>query len=189
MLSAAEFNTIYKATFTKIYKYFYYRFVRQGNIEDLVQEVYTRFYAGRSNSSEKLSPTDYLKLLYGYARNVYLEWYRKQKQISYISFDEKLGGFLHEEDIPELALLAEEDSTKADLEAELNSYRSLLAKAMERLNPTVKEVLQRRFYKNETRKQVAAAMGCSEADVHTYQKRGIKYLSKFVGELYAANHK
>jgi RNA polymerase sigma factor (sigma-70 family) len=55
-----------------------------------------------------------------------------------------------------------------------------MTEAIKGLNPRVKQVITMRFLGNLSRSEIAKQLNISEDDVHTYQKRGVKYLKNMV---------
>ena len=52
----------------------------------------------------------------------------------------------------------------------------MLHDTIKSLNPVVRQVLELRFLQNKSRKETAELLQINEDQVHTYQKRGVKYL-------------
>lgn len=170
------FEEFYNLNFSKVYKFFYYKFVQKDEIEDLAQDVFMRFYKKYAPSLEK-NPQDSLKLLYGICRNVYREWVRKSMKDRTVAFVDE-----YEYEDSDESLSAEDqylfDAEKP--EESINFNLEELKIHLESLNEKVRLVLQYRFLEGKSRKETAEIMKIAEKDVHTYQKRGIKYLKKLV---------
>ena len=165
------FEEIYKNSFSKVYKYFYYKYVDKSYIEDLSQETFLRFY--KEYSQQKYSKEESMKILYGIARNIYKEWVRKAISETNIQFFDNIN-------YEELAEIDDDyDYTETD---EFLTHIDLVKNLIEELNEKTKMVLKYRFLDGKSRKEIAAILSISEKDVHTYQKRGIKYLKKKIGE-------
>jgi RNA polymerase sigma factor (sigma-70 family) len=159
---------IYSQTFQYVYRYFYYKSVNPSDVEDLTHEVYIRFY--QKYKEKYLSVYEAKRILYGYCKNIYKEWCRK-------SYKEKRADLIdnlvpYEDDFDEF----EDDN----YEEKLEDQRKQILQALEKLNSRTKYILESRFLRGMTRKEIADELGISEKDVHTYQKRGIKYLSKII---------
>jgi RNA polymerase sigma-70 factor, ECF subfamily len=156
---------IYDKTFESIYRFFYYKSVNRSEIEDLVQEVYIRFFR-----KTDISGTDIIlcqKLLYGFSRNIYKEWVRKQikSELVYSNID----------------YLSNDDSDPInDPSVEHDSL--FLKEAIEKLNPVVRQVITMRFIENLSRKEIADKLNIKEKHVHVYQRRGIKYLRDYFSQ-------
>lgn len=161
--------------FSKIYKFFYYKFVLKDEIEDLVQDAFMRFYKNYEPWLEK-RPDDCQKLLYGICRNVYREWVRK-------AVKEKNVSFIDEYEYEDIENLSAEDEYLFSLESpeeSINIDLELIKKHLDELSENIRLVLQYRFLEGKSRKETAELLNIAEKDVHTYQKRGIKYLKKIL---------
>lgn len=158
-----DLEKIYKNHFSKVYKFFYYRQVQADNIEDICHDVFIRFYT--KYKPDVLTEEEILKILYGFCRNMYKEWVRKQINLRSVSFHEFVQYF------DTLEVFADE-SYELRIEKQKDIVRGLIPE----LNETVQNVIVLRFFHGKSRKDVAAELGITEADVHTYQKRGIRYL-------------
>jgi RNA polymerase sigma factor (sigma-70 family) len=166
-----SFDQIYNATFKNIYRYFYYKGVNQAEVEDLVHEVYIRFY--QKYKDRNLEQVEATKILFGFSRNIYKEWVRKCIKEKRVDLLENYDYFEYEEEsISEFA--DDEYEKRRDLQ------KSMIMAGLNHLNPKVRSVLELRFLHGMTRKEIAAKLDMKEKDVHTYQKRGIKYLKKKV---------
>jgi len=167
-----EFEELYKSTFESLYRFFYYKSVGKSDVEDLVQEVFSRFYG--KYFDKRLSKEESTKILYGISKNLYKEWVRK-------SIKENRVDFIDNIQFDEIVDEDEEDLMSENRYKIIDEQKLVVHKAMEKLSANVKLVLEYRFIHNMTRKQIAEKMGMKQKDVHTYQKRGIKYLKKIIG--------
>jgi len=162
-----SFEHIYKTTFQYVYRFFYYKSVNQADIEDLEHEVYIRFY--KKFDFENLPEVETKRILFGIARNVYREWVRQ-------CIKENKAEFLDNYEYEDLI----DDFVDEEFEKKIALQKQVVLEAIEKLNPTVKSVLEYRFIHAKSRKEIAELLGIKEKDVHTYQKRGIKYLRKLI---------
>ena len=167
-----KFEDFYKLTFRQVYSFLYYKCVNKSEVEDLAQESFLRLY--QKYGDDITDEVEARKILFGIAKNVYRTWVSKRihetkvEDIEQVSFD----------DNDEETELAE----KEEYQKSLDIQRDIIKRAMKHLNPNVRSVLECRFLEAMTRKQVAEKLGMKEKDVHTYQKRGIKYLNKLINE-------
>lgn len=164
-----DFEKIYNATYGNVYRFFYYKSVEKATIEDLSHEVYIRFY--KKFRERDLDDIESKKILYGFCSNIYKEWVRQ-------SIKENKADLVDNIHIEE-----PEEEFSEGFEEKVTKQKQVLLQAMEKLNPKVKSILEYRFLHNMSRKEIAEKLNMNEKDVHTYQKRGIKYLKKYVGEL------
>jgi RNA polymerase sigma factor (sigma-70 family) len=156
-----NFEAFYKQNYKFVYRYFYYRFVDHAIVEDLAQTVFLKFFTKykEQNSFENEEP---VKILFGFCRNIYKDHLSKSGKTKQVEFFDNFN--------------YEESSGESYDSPELQSRRELLAQAMKELNVKVRKVLIYRFMYGMTRDEVAKALMMKSKEVHTYQKRGIKYL-------------
>jgi RNA polymerase sigma factor (sigma-70 family) len=167
-----NFETFYQQSYKVVYKYFYYRIYDKSLVDDLTQDVYVRFYKKYFTDSDCISAenvTEHMKLVYGFCRNIYKEHIYKSLKTPSIQFNDEIDYGL-------LNTLTE----KSINEVEVTRLKRILKEAISKLNPTVRRVIELRFLHSMTRKEVANILEVSEDDVHTYQKRGIKYIKNLV---------
>ena len=157
------FEEFYQQTFKNTFRFFYYRSVTFNEVDDLVSDCYIRFH---QKYQEKLvDETESRKVLSGIAGNILKEWQRKA-----FSFKiEELSDDVSEADLFNFY-------AKSDFEDDFRQKQAKLHEAIKSLNPTVRQVLELRFLQNKSRKEAASTLQISEDQVHTYQKRGVKYL-------------
>jgi RNA polymerase sigma factor (sigma-70 family) len=157
------FEEFYKQTFKNTFRFFYYRGVIFNDVDDLTSDCYVRFY---EKYQEKLiDETESRKILGGIAANILKEWQRKTYSIK---IDEL------SDDVTDTDLF--DFYAKNDFEKDFGEKQLKLHEAIKSLNPTVRQVLDLRFLQNKSRKQTAILLQIGEDQVHTYQKRGVKYL-------------
>lgn len=148
---------VYEENYLPIYRYFYYKGIEREHIKDLVHDVFLIFF-------QKYSTKDGLdarKILYTISRNSYKQWVRKQK--NHISLDEEYHFDEYYDD---------------KFEVKRESKRKEMLALIESLNEGVRDVIKCRFLLGMNRKETAEKLNISQAQVHTYQKRGIKYIKE-----------
>lgn len=158
-----DFTKIYDLNFELIFKYFFYRGVNRPSSEDLTHETFIVFY---QKYSEIKSKPKARKLLYGIAKVLlkrFIDSQMKSKEIEY--FDN-----LHFE-------ISIDDLEDENFSQNIERKKSQIINAInEKLKGRVKDVITMRFIDRKTRKEVAKKLRINEKDVHSYQKRGVKYL-------------
>ena len=162
-----NFEELYNLNFKYVYRFFYYKSVSKEEIEDLTHEVFIRFY-GKYNG-KNISQEESKRILFGFCNNIYKEFVRKSIKENRAEFND----FLQYEEIFE-------EFVEECFEEKLSEMRALISQNIQKLNPKVRAILECRFIHNMSRKEVAAKFNITEKDVHTYQKRGVKYLKKMV---------
>lgn len=169
-----SFEEFYNLNFQKIYKFYYYKFVLKDDIEDLVHESFLRFY--KKYGQKDLQTDECQKILYGISRNIYKEWVRKAIKEKNVSFLDNYEYEIADDRVEDDKALFESDEPEGLLKSNLE----VIKECLDELNETVRKVLECRFLEGKTRKETAELLGIKEKDVHTYQKRGVKYLKKLV---------
>jgi RNA polymerase sigma factor (sigma-70 family) len=157
------FEDFYKKTFKNTFRFFYYRGASFSDIDDLSSECYIRFY---QKYQEKLQDeAESQKILSGIAANILKEWQRKTYAHKIVELDDEI---LDEQWY--------DFYSPSNFDDNFGQKQLKLHEAIKSLNSTVKEVLELRFLQNKTRKEAAEILQISEDQVHTYQKRGVRYL-------------
>ena len=160
-------HTIYTLNAQRVYNYLFYRYVGQQDIEDLMQEVFLRFFAKYPYTNlDELACT---KLIYRITSFVYLEWCRQQKNTPYELFEEV------DHSSGEVQFL---EDAYPDSEVDFTQLKL----ALEQLHPNLRDVLTLRFLEGLSRQEDADRLQIPMANVHVYQKRGIKALRKLLNE-------
>lgn len=151
---------IHEHYYQRIYRYISFRIADAQTADDLTSEVFTRFL---SAIKERSAPPNTIRgWLFGAARNVVNEQYRKQKQATWTELDESIAGGGHE---PEQRL--EEHLSKQELR-----------QAVAELTPDQQHVLALRFGYGLPVSDVAGAVNKSEGSVKMTQARAIAALAK-----------
>lgn len=168
-----EIKDFYHKTFKGLFRYIYYKGLTKDETEDIVSEAYTRFLSGYQQllTDKNTDEQTCIKLLYGIAKNVWRDFIEKR-----IVDKEKLVDF---EDAEEVYGNLDEEIEKYGndtIDKEIQTSIVMVNNAIEELNPTIKQVMKLKYLKNYTRKEIAVELGITEDNVHTYQKRGIRYL-------------
>jgi|GEM_PF-1037333 len=163
-----DFQEFYDNTFKGGWRFFFYKNVGRSNIEDLVQEAYLRFFQSYLHKLSDLNESR--KILNGICLNVYREWVKVQVQkgtvweyVEELDWEEEKASF--------------EEYSNPDFDNEMERRKILLREALNQLSGQVRQVLELRYLEGLTRHQTAEKLSVSEDQVHTYQKRGIRYLS------------
>ncbi len=160
----------YEQNFKRIYRFFYYKSVRPPEeIEDITQEVFGRFF--QKYDCTKINESDVTKILFGITKNVYKEWVRQAMR--HQTFE------LFENNRAQETL---DDFVDEEYEKRLDLFRNKAKEAIEDLNPTLRQVMQMRYFEGLSRKEISDKLNIKEKHVHVYQRRGIEALKKVLGE-------
>jgi RNA polymerase sigma factor (sigma-70 family) len=168
-----KFENFYHNTFKGLFRFLYYKGLSKDEAEDLAQESYVRFL---TNYGSLLNDAGYdeerfTKLLYGIAKNVWRDYIEKR-----ISEKEKVVDLEDAGDIYGQLDEEIEKYSKPEISSQIHTQIKEVSAAIEELKPTVKRVLKLKYLQNFTRKEIALKLNISEEAVHTYQKRGVRYL-------------
>lgn len=164
-----DFEYLYKNTFKAVFRFFYYKGADKFSAEDLSQEVYLRFYKNFKDENDIVTSK---KILYGICINVYKEWIRLRIKNNSISYDDSIDYDTYTGDVEDYENESFDDNYKNKKEAILN--------ALGKLNPIIRKVIECRFLQGLSRAETAESLGITQETVHTYQKRGIKYLKRII---------
>ena len=157
------FEEFYNQSFKNTFRFFYYRGVAFSDIDDLSSECYIRFY---QKYQEKLSDNiESRKVLSGIAGNILKEWQRKTFGHKIVELDDNIS----DDQLYDFY-------SRDDFDDDFGKKQLMLHDTIKSLNPVVKQVLELRFLQNKSRKETAELLQINEDQVHTYQKRGVKYL-------------
>lgn len=151
---------IHDTYYQGIYRYFSFRVPDHQTAEDLTSEVFLRFL--KAIRDRHAPPNTIRGWLFGTARNVAREYYRRNKKTETIALQESLPS--------NLAPLEKVLSDQMDAQA--------LRAAMEQLTEDQKHVLALRFGYGLPIREVAEAINKSEAAVKMLQARAIISLAE-----------
>jgi RNA polymerase sigma-70 factor (ECF subfamily) len=130
--------------------------------EDLTGEVFVRMVTALSSYHDRSLP--FRAWLYRIARNLVIDWYRKKSRQMSVPLDaQRVAGNLIESQSPE-------ETTEQALTLER------VRQALERIDPTQREVVELRFLAGLSLKDVALAIGKTIAAVKALQHRGLASL-------------
>jgi len=151
---------IHDRYYPSIYRYLSFRINDPQTAEDLASEVFTRFL---SAIRDRNAPPNTIRgWLYGAARNVLKEQYRKQKRMNWTELDEEIAADIW---TPERRM--EERASKQELR-----------EALAELTQEQQDVLALRFGHGMPVKDVAETVNKSEGSVKMLQVRAIAALTK-----------
>lgn len=142
-----------------VYRYFSFRMPDPQTAEDLTSEVFIRFL--KAIRDKNAPPNTIQGWLFGAARNVAREYYRRNKKIEVVSITEQIP--------------ARENSPEQKISKQLE-VESMI-KAMEGLTEDQKHVLALRFGYGLPIREVAEIINKSEAAVKMLQARAIMTLT------------
>ncbi|HRO90099.1 MAG TPA: sigma-70 family RNA polymerase sigma factor [Promineifilum sp.] len=151
---------IHDRYYPSIYRYLSFRINDPQTAEDLTSEVFIRFLSAIKDRSAP--PNTIRGWLYGAARNVLKEQYRKQKRMTWTELDEEITATGH---TPEQRM-------------EERAGRQELREALADLTQEQQDVLALRFGYGMPIKDVAETVNKSEGSVKMLQVRAIAALTR-----------
>jgi len=156
---AEGFGVLYDAYFEKIYNYLFYRTHDRGTTEDLTSTTFFKAINGLDGFDERKG--NFSAWLYRIARNSLYDHFRTNKITS--SIDEM-------EEVPDGS-----DVEAATIDREFSDN---VKKLLETLNPDQREVVTMRIWDDLSYKEIAEAMGKSEASCKVAFHRAMAKLKK-----------
>ncbi|MBS4219764.1 sigma-70 family RNA polymerase sigma factor [Bacillus sp. FJAT-49711] len=153
------FNRLYHSYYHDLHKFLFYMIRNRELAEDLVQEVYVKVYKNFEKFEGKSKEKTWL---YAIARNVAIDYIRKQKGIKEVQLSEYDAFQLKDTNpIPEEVVLRKD---------EVQQIYSI------KMKPDQKVILDLRFLLDLSISETATTLGWSESKVKTLQHRAIQHL-------------
>ncbi len=166
---ADEFIELYKREGDNIFRFFLVRVSDREKAVDLTQDTFMRFWDA-STKGDKDSIKYPKSFLFRIAKNLIIDWYRKNKPVS-------LDKILEDEDSINYALLIDKDSV--DLE-NAEEARFVLERIKD-LEPIYQEAVYLRFVEDLKPQEIAEVLGKSVNVVSVRINRGIEKLRELTG--------
>jgi len=153
------FNHLYQSYYQDLLRHLYYMIRDHELAEDLVQEVYIKVYKSHETFEGKSMEKTWL---YAIARNVAIDYIRKQKGTSEICLSEYDAFQLKDTSpIPEEIVLRKDQVRQIYLC---------------KMKPDQKVIIDLRFIRGLSIAETASTLGWTESKVKTLQHRAIQYL-------------
>jgi RNA polymerase sigma-70 factor (ECF subfamily) len=161
---AEAFAALYDAYVERVARYIYFRVSENGEVEDLVSQVFLK--AWENLDRYKIGSSPFAAWLYTIARNLVIDHYRTRKNV--LPLEEALA-------LPaEADLLDEQAQTRLDLEA--------LREALRLLSPDQQQALVLKYLAGLPNESIARLMNKQEGTVRGLQMRGLQSLAKHMKE-------
>lgn len=169
-----KFEILYKDQSDSIFRFCLVRVSNREQALDIVQETFLRLWESMIDEKEILN---HKAFLFTIARNLIIDWYRKNKSLS-------LDSMLSNED--------KEDSTESDV-MDQNTAKSVLDIGIEgryliekinTLSPSYREPLYLRFVEDLSPPEIGKILGVSANTASVRINRGIIELRKIAGYRY-----
>jgi len=160
-----SFDELYLEFSDKIYKYFYWQTQDAYLSEDFTGEVFVRVW----QKWKELKPDFSQALLYKIARNLLIDYWRKNKNRKEISLETSI-----EEGI--------EPSYDEDFIEKIQNDEAIkkLNKAIKSLPENLREVIILRFIEDLSAKEVGEVLNLTEVNVRVLQYRALKKLKEVI---------
>ncbi len=165
----SAFKEFYERFFEKVYKYAYRKVKNRSDAEDITEETFLKALKGFRNFEERFEGG--LDVwMYTIERNVVRDYFRKQTGFSVLPFEERWNIILNPP-IDDPYVTAEREEIKEIINTSLGD-----------LPEQYREVIELRFFKNMSLKEIANVMGKSVGAVKVLQFRAIQKLRNIVKE-------
>ncbi len=163
------FKEFYELFFEKVYRYAYKRLKNKEQAEDITSETFLRAIKGiKSFESRKNGGLDIW--MYTIERNLIRDFFRKNAGVSILPFEEKWNILLSPPiDDPYITI-------------EKNEIDRVVRESISELNERYKLVIEFRFYRGMSMKEVAQRLGVTEANAKVLQFRALRKLKNLIKE-------
>lgn len=163
------FREFYERFFDKVYKYAYRKVKNRSDAEDITEETFLKALKGFKNFEERFEGG--LDVwMYTIERNVVRDYFRRQTGFSVLPFEERWSIILNPP-IDDPYVTAERAEIKEIINTSLND-----------LPEQYREIIEFRFFRNMSLKEIANIMGKSIGAVKVLQFRALQKLRILVKE-------
>lgn len=143
LLNKADFENMYNIFYPKIYNYIFYRLLNKEVTEDLVSDVFLKVIA-KSNTYNN-SKSELSTWIFTIAKNVVIDYYRKNKPTSYINEEIEKGNE------KKFVVMQDEFTNTED--------KLVLQKALKTLTERERTIIALKYYSGMDYKQIAEHIG------------------------------
>ena len=164
--SLSAIRELYLEHHKHIFRFIWSRVHDADQAEDLTGEVFVRMVTGLPSYQDRSLP--FRAWLYGIARNLVIDWYRKKSRRMSVPLENIAGK------------LVAGESPEEKTEQALTLERVL--QVLERIDPAQREVVELRFLAGLTLKDAARAIDKTVAAVKALQHRGLASLRASLSE-------
>ena len=163
------FDVFYKMFFPKVYKYAYRKLKNREQAEDVTSETFFKALKGLK-SFESRSNGGLDIWMYTIERNVIRDFFRKNLGVEILPFEEKWSKLLNPSvDDPYITI-------------ERKEIDEIIKECISKLPDQYKKVIDLRFYKEMSLKEIATSLGKTIGAVKVLQYRALKKLKDLVEE-------
>ncbi|WVX79577.1 sigma-70 family RNA polymerase sigma factor [Niallia oryzisoli] len=161
------FEELYRKYYDELFRFLFYMVHSRELAEDLVQEVFIRVFKAYSKFEKRSSEKTWI---YTIARNVAIDWFRKQKGL--------LGTLVHKVELESLQISHE---LPEEMAIERDEMRKIYA-CLKQCKLDHQLVIILRFHQDLSILETAKVLGWTEGKVKTTQHRAMKKLKSFIQE-------
>ncbi len=159
-----EFEEIYKKISKDIYSYLLFLSVSKEEAEDILQDVFIKFW----KLFDRLKNLENIKAyLLRMARNRLIDLKRRERNVKFVELDEEIFNF------------------KSEDHAEKIKKKEFVKKIMENLEEEEREIIILRFYENLKFREISEILSINE---NTLRVKYLRILEKIRKYLYNYNH-
>lgn len=155
---------LYRHYLPHVYRYVHQRTPTRADAEDLTSEIFLRMV---ENLAHYRGEGPLLRWLFGIARNVVRDFWRRQYRMNELAF----------EDLSR-AIAAKTASVPPSDGRGAGQMRNHVLSLLQHLPPHYRRVLELRFLEGKSVREVADIIGCSESTVKVRQHRALKQLAQ-----------
>ncbi len=163
------FRKFYELFFEKVYKYAYKRLKNKEQAEDITSETFLRAIKGLGSFETRMDGG--LDIwMYTIERNLIRDFFRKNAGVEILPFEEKWNSLLNPPiDDPYITI-------------EKNEIDKIVKDSLSELNERYRLIIEFRFYKGMSMKEIAASLGISESNAKVLQFRALRKLKDLIKE-------
>lgn len=152
---------LYQHYLTPIYRYVYSKVGHQPETEDITSEVFLKMVRNLQNFRAESS---FKNWLYQIAKNTIADYWRRRYRNFTVSIEE----------IMEINLVSQSNPAQEDIEKELAEKEARVKKILDVLPDNYRHVLELRFLKSYSLKDIANELGITVSNVKVLQYRALK---------------
>ncbi|NMC51432.1 RNA polymerase sigma factor [Candidatus Kuenenbacteria bacterium] len=159
-----SFRKIYDFFVDRIYKYVFLKIGSKEKTEEIVQDVFLKFWRFAKDEENKVS--DLSAFIYSIARSMIADHYRNEGKVdAVVSFEETI---ITEEEIVSESVLSEEIDISIDLEK--------VSAALTKLSQVYQDLIIMKYIEEMSNKEIAEILGKEEGNIRVLAHRAIKQL-------------
>jgi RNA polymerase sigma-70 factor (ECF subfamily) len=166
MAAAEEFERIYEAYFTRVYKYVCYRINNRHSAEDMCSQVFETVMAKYGSYAKEKG--NFEVWLFAIARNCVTDYFRAQKRRAHYSLDSILNLVFPKPSPEELAI--RDDNNRE------------LFEALARLRAKERHIIAMKYGAGLKNSEIAALLGVSESNIGVVVYRSLRKLQQHLSQ-------